>query len=206
MSESTIVSIVPFPIIETKPGIYPGNFRINAANSTSQPELLVIGDSKYHVELDENRTITVPCDSAKVAHSIVEDYIISNLAFDREKEAAPGIFWKPGRHDLTSVTINFSSDLLQARENQQRWFTELVKIADDDWEKTRQHRAISDMQRYAAKSLGMDRPWIIVSKDVNKDIAKKCIACQSIVSIEAIVCPTCKCIIDPEKYKTLQFA
>src|SRR2546422_642883 len=87
MSKSTLVSIVPFPIIEFKPGIYPGKFEIGASKN-GVPEILVIGDSIYHVEIDENRKITVDCPSEKLAASIVEDYIISNLAFSRELDAA----------------------------------------------------------------------------------------------------------------------
>lgn len=206
MSKSTLVSIVPFPITEHKPGIYPGKFHIGASKD-NVPEVLVIGDSKYHVEIDENRSITVTCQSEQLAESIVEDYIISNLAFSRELNSAPGIFWVPGVHTVLDISIKFSEKLKEVRERQVIWFKRLVSIADDDWEKTRQHKTISDMQRFAAKSLGLDKPWIVnAASEVAVMGQAKCFACKSIISSEAIICPSCKFIIKPEEYKNLKFA
>lgn len=206
MSKSTIVSVIPFPLIETKPGIYPGKFEIAAAKPNDF-EILVIGNSVYHVEIDENRTITVPAVSEQIAESIIEDYVIAQIAFSREEDVAPGIFWVPGENTKKDIITKFNEKLEYAKQRQIRWFRELVKIADDDWEKTRKHRAISDMQRYAAKSLELDRPWIIpISINDENSLMTKCVACRSIVSTDAIVCSNCKCILQPEKYKNLQFA
>jgi len=77
-------------------------------------------------------------------------------------------------------------------------------MADDDWEKSRQHKFISDIQRYAAKSLKLVRPWIIST--ITDQGLIKCVACQSNIDSKAIICPNCRCIIDMDKYKTLQFA
>lgn len=206
MSKSTVVSIVPFPILETKPGIYPGIFRIPASKN-GIPEILVIGDSIYHVEVDENRTITVTSQSESIARSIVNDYVSSNLAFSLEDNAFPGIFWIPGVSDLNSILVTYSERLEQARVSQNNWFTKLVQSADDDWEKTRQHKAISNMSRYAARALNLDRPWLINIPQAPLVVESvKCVACDSSVSPVAIVCPNCKCILNMEKYKTLQFA
>jgi hypothetical protein len=203
MSKATLISIVPFPIAEFKPGIYPGFFEIGASNREI-PELLVISDSVYHVEIDENRTITVKCPSEDIARSVVDDYIVSNLAFSVEEDSSPGFFWKPGAHDLVSVMANFAKDLEYQKGRQIRWFKKLVATADDDWEKSRQHKFISDVQRYAAKYLKLTKPWIISSTQEQGFI--KCIACQSSVDAHAIICPNCRCILNMEKYKTLQFA
>lgn len=203
MSKSTLISIVPFPIAEFKPGIYPGFFEVGASNN-GVPQSLIVGDSKYHVEIDENRTISVKCPSEDIARSVVDDYIVANLAYSVEEDAAPGFFWKLGAHDSESIVKNFSTDLEYHKGRQIRWFKKLVEMGDDDWEKTRQHRAISDIQRYAAKSLKLTRPWIISSTVIEGFI--KCIACQTSVDPLAIICPSCKCILNMEKYKTLQFA
>lgn len=204
MSKSTIVSVIPFPLVEVKPGIYPGKFEIPAAGPDSF-QLLVIGNSKYHVEVDEGRTITVTAESEDIAKSIIEDYVIAQIGFSREEDTAPGIFWVPGEHDQTSILIKYSIQLQGAKDRQDRWFKKLVQVADDDWERSRQHRAISDVQRYAAKSLGLDKPWIIAPIPMTISTLK-CVACQSLVTPETIVCPSCKCILNPEKYKNLQFA
>jgi|SRR6185503_15822316 len=203
MSKSTLISIVPFPISEFKPGIYPGNFELKASKDNI-PEVLVIGESVYHVELDENRTITVKCTSEDIAKSVVDDCIISTLAYSAEDEAVPGFFWKPGEHSSRDIINKFAGELEYYIKTQTRWFSKLVQLADDDWEKSRQHKFISDIQRYAAKALGLERPWIIVTKVANEGQIK-CPACQVSINSEAIVCQNCRCIINMDKYKTLQF-
>lgn len=204
MSQATLVSLVPFPINEWKPGIYPGFFEIPASKNDI-PQLLTIGDSVYHVEIDENRSITVKCQAEEIARSVVDDYVISNLQYSAEDDAAPGFFWKSGKHDLGSILKNFQDDVKLAKERQRRWFVRLVKLADDDWERSRQHKAISDIQRYAAKALTLERPWIIKPQEGENGLVK-CIACQSLILSEAVVCPNCKMIRDEEKWKTFKFA
>lgn len=203
MSQSTIVSLVPFPIAEYKPGIYPGFFEIPGAKN-DVPELLVIGDSVYHVELDENRTITVKCTSEDIARSVVSDYLVSNLAYNQEADAFPGLFWKPGAHDLASIIRNYPGDLELFRNRQLRWYRGLVELADDDWERTRQHKFISDIQRFAAKALKLERSWVVIPKVGEGYI--KCPACSSSVPFDAIVCSSCRCILNKEKYDALKFA
>jgi len=204
MSEATLISIVPFPIVEFKPGIYPGYFEIPGARGDDKPVILNIGDSVFHVEIDENRSVTVKCVAEDMARSIVNDYLTSNLSYSEENDAMPGLFWKAGRYELADVLRKFSDDLILARNRQNRWFQELVKMADDDWEKTRQHKFISDMQRYACKSLKLERPWIIIPK-VGEGF-KKCVACATAIPEEAIVCPNCRCILNHEKWAMLKFA
>lgn len=204
MNNATLISIVPFPIAEFKPGIYPGFFEISASRD-EVPEVLVIGESVYHVELDESRTITVKCLADDIAKSIVDDYVVSNLAYSEEDDAAPGIMWVSGKLSRGEILSRFSEAIDNLKGRQRRWFMKLVQMADDDWEKTRQHKAISDMQRYAAKSLRLERPWIIAPSKDNEGMIK-CPACQSFISSLAIVCAQCRCVINMEKWKTLQFA
>lgn len=206
MSTSTLVSIVPFPLREVKPGIYPGIFEVPAAKNNF-PELLVIKDSIYHVEIDENRTITVTCQSENVARSVVNDYISSNLAFSVEDNSLPGLFWIPGEINVTDVMVKHTERLEQAKESQYNWFKKLVQLADDDWEKTRQHRFVSDMQRHAARALQLNRPWLInAAVPPPSEGTIKCVACQSVIPSTAIICAHCKCIINMDKWKELKFA
>lgn len=202
MSKSTLISIVPFPIAEFKPGIYPGFFEISASKN-ELPEVLVIGESIYHVEIDENRTITVKCPSEDIARSVVDDYITSNLAYSADDNAAPGLFWKPGEWNLSKILDGLKNELQEVKARQRRWFIKLVQLADDDWEKTQQHKFISDMQRHACKSLGLERPWIIIPKTTEG--LTKCVACQSIISVDAVICPNCRCILNKSKYESMKF-
>ena len=203
MSKSTLISFVPFPIEEWKPGLYPGNFNIKPAKNDI-PECLVIGDSIYFVEIDENRTITVRNASDEVARAVVQDYLISNLSISLEEQIYPAFFWQEGEWNPIDVLTKLSDKVSFLLGKQREWFVRLVKMADDDWEKTRQHKTISDMQRFACKSLGLSRPWVIVP--VKPGANKECIACRSLVHPEAIICPQCRAILNIEAWKKMQFA
>lgn len=207
---ATIVSIVPFVIEEDKPGIYPGHFVIPASVDES-PQFLHVGESIYHVEVDEDRTVTVKCPPTEMARSLVEDYVKATLAYDERLEAQPGIFWMFGK--ISKMDLMNNNDLLErletAKRQQYNWFKRLIEMADDDWEKTRQHRSISDTQRYAAKALKQDRPWIVSLDSIAKQVvdnSASCPVCKSRISTEAIVCPQCKAILKLEEHKKFQFA
>ncbi len=203
---SSVVSIVPFIIEEYKPGLYPGNFIIPPSKD-GIPEILLVGESIHYVEVDPDKSIPVTNSSHKVATAIVEDYINSQLAV-RTGEAnicGPGIFWKIGKYDLNRLYTECSAELVSARQKQQIWFTRLVEMADDDWEKTRQHKAITDMQRFAAKALKLERPWAVeIQSQVL--VSQTCPACGNSVMSGVVVCGVCKCIINMAEYKKLSFA
>ena len=203
---SSIVSIVPFEIDEEKPGIYPGHFYISPSKNNI-PEILEVEESIGFIEVDESRSVKVTNSSRKVAESIVLDYLNSQIAIPngRTDEVGPGIFWKFGRYTLDRVYKECKTELEIAKLRQINWFTELVKMADDDWEKTRQHRSITDMQRYAAKYLKLERVWIVnIENKILETI--KCPGCESLLSKTIVICPTCKCVLNQEAYKKLTFA
>lgn len=197
----TVVSIVPFLIEEFKPGIYPGFFSIPASKNEF-PEILHVGESVFHVEIDESRSITVKCSPDEIARSLVDDYVTANLEYSIEKNAKPGLFWLPEEYSVVDVVAKFPNKIEEAKVSQKNWFLSLVKLADDDWEKSRQHKFISDMQRFAARALGLTRPWIIVPKVEVASI--KCFACKSDIAPNTIVCPHCKFIVDKELWQTIK--
>jgi hypothetical protein len=206
---ATVISIVPFPIQEHKPGIYPGDFTI-PASKLNEPVVLHLGESVYYVEVDENRSLPVHSSPREMARSLVEDYVTSNLAYNPGDNAGPGVIWKDGMLSASDFKLKFPKELEELIQKQWNWFIKLVKMADDDYEKTRRHQSISDMQRYAAKALNLDKPWII-SQPSEQSILQhsdtmRCAACQSFISKVAIICPQCKMIINEEKWKTLKFA
>lgn len=205
--KSSVISLVPFALEEEKWGIYPGSFKIPAAKNNI-PEILVVGDSIYYVEVDVGRSIPVTTPSYKIAQSIVDDYINSSIGINAaDPTCGPGLFWVIGTFDLNRVYKECTEELEVVRSKQLKWFTRLIEMADDDWEKTRQHRAVTDMQRIAAKILNLDRPWIVSTPETIKAlITKNCPSCQNLISDLTVVCPQCKCIIDIDRYKQFQFA
>jgi hypothetical protein len=199
-----VVSIVPFKISETKPGLVPPLYEIEASVK-GEPQILVIGTAIHYVYIDETRgSLQVRDSSAEVARSIVEDY--SSAQLEIGDGIYPGLFWIPGEYSAKEIITKFPDQLAAAKIAQHRWFLKLTQLADKDWNRYHQHNVISDFQRRAAEIIGLSadqHDWMNQATTLN---STTCPACNALVKIDAVVCSTCRCILNPEKHKTLSFA
>lgn len=195
MSDATIVSIYPMALAEVKPGLYPGRFEIPAAKDSTKPVLFPVGDSVTYtyIPLSKNKHVMTVIPAIEVAASICMDFRIACLGY--QEFAYPGLGWISGKVNKAP------EDLVRSlNEAQNAWFMSLVKLADDDWARNKQQKAISDIQRFAAKALNLRREWVDVLV-----VNQNCPACGSQIRPEAFVCPNCRVIIDPEKAKMFTF-
>jgi hypothetical protein len=202
--QATVVSILPQSIYEQKPGLAPSTYRIDGVEK-GDIEVLIVADNRYimHV-MDQERPITVPVPCDEVARAVVDDYVHSQLAVSDDPPACPGLFWVEGGHTKADIEENFGESLAISRIKQNNWFKNLVHLGDDDWNKYHQHRMISDIQRIAAKDLGLSRDWLSVTDAVD---VPRCPACGSTVAFrEAVICSICRCILNAERYNEFKFA
>lgn len=199
----TVVSFLPIAIpSETKPGLYPGAFALPASDG-KRPVVLHVDNSITYVYLDENRgSLPVRVAAEEVANSIVNDFCKSVPNYING-HASPALFCVPGELTPKQVFDNHKQECIDALEQQRNWFIELVKAADDTWEKFHQHRMISALDRFAANALGEEREWNL---DKRAETHTKCFVCQSVISSDAIKCPICREVVKPEEYKKLQLA
>jgi len=205
MPKATLISVVPFLINEHKP-LFPGVFFIPGVKNVGDINVLVVdGDPIHYVYVNEHMgSLKMVAPVEDVCAAVVSDYIRSCICVD--DEARPGFGWCDGEISVEMLKKEplYTKIVLPLMQQQNRWFKNLVAMADDDWSKYHQHRAISDVQRHAAKSLGLDREWIInVPKPEN---FKTCPACNQTVSIGAVICSFCRCILNPEAAKKMSFA
>lgn len=204
MAFATVVSLVPFPIREPKPGLVPPIFEIAAAKE-GDFELLLIQDAHFGVYIDEARgTLRVTSPASTVAESLCNDYIQGQLM--RNEYAYPGIFWVDGKQTKESIREKYSEELTKAAMAQIEWFKLLVAAADDDWARYHQHKMITDIQRFAGKTLGLTgkRDWLV---DMVPDMPKtQCPACGGTILQNIVICPHCSAILDKERAKQFQFA
>lgn len=206
MSTATLVSLVPFPITEEKPGLIPNRFHIDPSDCVI-PSLLHVEDAAHFIYLDEERgSLRVKDDAEQVARSLVYDYTSAQLAVT--ENAGPGMFWVPGKLKLKDIEEDFAHKIIEASERQKRWFTIICRIADDDFAKYHQHNVISDFQRIAATFLGLnpkEHIWMNLKEEVRVEKVD-CFGCGTPVNLNIAVCPVCTCILDEEKYAKLNFA
>jgi hypothetical protein len=203
---STIVSLLPVAISETKPGLQPAQYFIPAVKDpASDFNLLVVLRGKFPVYIDESRpAIVVPEPSDRIAQSICRDLKVGWPHLEKEV-SEPGLFWVPGKR--TKVEINTDKDckklLDTAREWQNEWFKRLVEEADNYWQQHKARRMISDVQRKAAILLKLDREW-----NIDQEVADSmsvCKFCRSMIHPAAIVCPSCQGILDMPRAKEAGF-
>jgi len=155
-----------------------------------------------YLYLDHDRgSISIPQSPLKVARSVVNDWVEALLGVG--EDAKPGIMAVVGDYPAEAAAITFDAEIKALRAQQVNWFKNLVKIADDDWARFRQHKMITDLQRYACTALNIDREWNI---DVKEEAIVKCPACQSVMPASSVVCPNCRCVMNKEAYDKLTFA
>jgi len=210
-AKCTVISIVPFDILESKPGLIPTDYPIPACPD-DDVVCVTIDQAIHYVYIDKDRgSMRVLDPSYEVARSIIEDYC--NAQLEAGVGCHPGIMWKLGEWTPEQVKVHFAEELAELRRIQNNWFMAIVKLGDDDWEKTRQHHAISDTQRIAAKKLdptnSRQRPWIMINpSDVvpGKIDMTICAACGSDIPTSVVLCRYCGYVLDPERHKEMQFA
>jgi hypothetical protein len=197
----TVISLVPFAIKEVKPQIIPGYFQIPPCKD-GDIQCLPVGESIHWMESPFHKMppIKLTETSVAIARSIVNDYIEAQLATDTD--VSPGLFWVEGHYSKERAKEELRDKISLMRERQKRWFINLVKIADDDWAQSHQHKFISDVQRHAARALGMrDREWLTI---VLESEMVQCPMCKEYVRPDAIIHSACGFIIRPSEYAVLK--
>ena len=202
--ESTVISFLPYDPNPKFPGTLPGFYSITPVDieALKKGDFTVthIPDALDWVNNQNGQAVQRTLLGEQVAGSIVNDHIASSFAADAN--AFPGLKSLPGKHSKEDLKKNFKEELAGLLEAQTRWFVKLTKLADDVWNDPNargKHAAISDLQRYAARIVKPNAPWLV---DIRVDLIS-CPACTGSISDAALVCPLCKTIVKPKEYNAM---
>jgi hypothetical protein len=201
LDKSTVVSILPKLIQERKLTIQPGVFEIQPV-TFEKPSLLVVGSSSWWREVDiDQPLLEIPVSSIQVADSIVKDYCNGLLACNMS-DLMPGIFYVPGELTVAKLKAEHLPLLLKAQTTQNKWYYELIRIADILWSRTNGNPlSISDDARLACKALNIsNKPWL---GDLQSMELIRCVACGALRNPQFPICGSCKAIADPARAKEL---
>jgi len=196
MAQATIISVFPFETVEIKPGLARGYFKLPACPEDKDFIVHHFEDSFFTLRLPATtQHINVPVTSIQIARSIVRDFCMSHVCATHD--AHPGMACLEGKITAPEVISKYKSVVEDIQAKQIRWFEELLKQAQNDWEQFHNQGLISFHQRYAARKLNYDAPWLI---DYNPAAElKECPACFENIHIKAIRCPKCLAILDMKK-------
>lgn len=218
MSLATIVSIYPMEVVERKSShLSPSEVRIPACatkNGVGYPDIppvcVLIKDAKTRFYRMEGEWMEVDVIAFDFARSVVHDYNSSliDIQKDPDNPVGPGIFAIDGSYDREEfirkdgfdpnraalwVKKEFPEALAKAQSSQDEWYKRLVNRADVEFNRTRNSRAVSDLHKFAARRLGVEKEW---SKNaLNVDVIK-CPACRLSIDPLALICPNCKTVIN----------
>ncbi len=200
MDKSTVFSIYPVAIHETKVTIQPGVFNI-PAGTYENPSRLVVGPSSWWRELSADEPLLeIPVSSIMIADSIVRDYA-NGLIECNMNDVMPGLFFLPGEVSIKELKEKNKPILDRAQQKQKNWYLKLVEMADTLWARTQGNPlAISNDMRIAAGELNLTKDWM---KNYTQVELVRCKACGTLNNSQVIVCPNCKVILDAEKFKNL---
>ena len=206
MSKATVVTTLPFQIVENKYGLIPFQYIIPKAEKDDIASLVI--EDGYHLFLiplsdDKAPPMKVTDLSDTIANGLIQDYTNSCLgvSYDPLENGAvpiPGMFWVQGEKYDSQIKKEFPQKVAQAKKNTVAWFERLIKLADDDWAKTHQLKTISDLQRNACNHLGLKREWNFSAFDQKISL---CWACKSSVNPLAIICNSCQAILNKEEFE-----
>ncbi len=201
--KATVCSLVPYEVKDTKPGIIPYEYIVPPSNGII-PSLLVINDASCPLYRgSEMPSFPMIIAGEQIAKSVVDDYC--KAQFEYAPDSYPALFWVPGEFKLgKEILEKFPAEIVKAKKMQANWHEKLFRRAEDTWARNHQFKEISDIQRFAARSLGRTSVEWYVSPD--PVIMVKCPACMTLIEADAIVCRNCKHVLNIEKAKNLAFA
>lgn len=175
--QSTIVSMIHQDLREEKPGLVPNVFTVKGG-TMEQPSVTHIKAAKHFVYLDGDRgSLPVRDASYEIARSIVEDYSSSQLGVS--EGVFPGLCWFPGKLTLDAIKANkeYARILETVRIAHMRWMNELIRMADNDFAKYKQHNVVSGFQRKIAEIMRCDvqkHPWMNTDNSLESDTCGGC--------------------------------
>src|SRR6266566_46039 len=86
------------------------------------------------------------------------------------------------------------AELADARHRLEEFQRRLVAAADLEWERTKNPMFITDLERRAARQLGLEKPWLYDPKPL-----ADCPVCAEKIKHGVAVCRSCGAILDREK-------
>lgn len=134
------------------------------------------------MDLGDKRTMEYRITAREVADDIARE-----INSDSGEGSYHGVFVAAGE-------MPTDSELADARRRLEEFHVRLVAAADLEWERTHNPMFITDLERRAARQLGVEKPWLYDPKPL-----ADCPVCAEKIKHGVAVCRSCGAILDREK-------
>jgi hypothetical protein len=141
------------------------------------------------MDLGDKRTIDVPIAAQEVAQDLCRE-----INADGGEDSFFGVFVAQGEKPD-------DDELAEARRRLAAFYRSMVASADREWERSHSYLFINDVQRRAARHLGLEKDWFYQARETSD-----CPGCGEKVRAGVAVCKTCGAILNREKAAALGLA
>jgi hypothetical protein len=134
------------------------------------------------MDLGDKRVMEIRITAKEIAEDIARE-----INCDSGEGSFHGVFVAAGSEPT-------EAELADARRRLEEFQRRLVAAADLEWERTKNPMFITDLERRAARQLGLEKPWLYDPKPL-----AECPVCAEKIKHGVAVCRSCGAILDREK-------
>jgi hypothetical protein len=134
------------------------------------------------IDMGDKRNMDIRITAREIADDIARE-----INGDSGEGSFHGVFVAAGSEPT-------EAELADARRRLEEFQRRLVAAADLEWERTKNPMFITDLERRAARQLGLEKPWLYDSKPM-----AECPVCAEKIKHGVAVCRSCGAILDREK-------
>jgi len=134
------------------------------------------------MDLGDKRTTDIRITAREIAEDIARE-----INGDSGEGSFHGVFVAAGE-------LPTAAELSDACRRLEEFQRKLVAAADLEWERTKNPMFITDLERRAARQLGLEKPWLYDPKPL-----VECPVCAEKIKPGVAVCRSCGAILDREK-------
>jgi hypothetical protein len=161
---------------------YFGSLEIRSPQSNDAFAITPIRGCTGVMDLGDKRTMEYRITAREIAEDIARE-----INGDSGEGSFHGVF-------VASGEMPTDGELADARRKLEAFHRKLVAAADLEWERTKNPMFITDLERRAARSLGLEKPWLYDPKPM-----ADCPVCAEKIKHGVAVCRSCGAILDREK-------
>jgi hypothetical protein len=182
--QSDVVSLVNISTQKWPPRhrTYFGSLTIQSPEAGTAYAVTPVRACTSLMDLGDKRTMEIRLSAQEIAEDLVRE-----INGDSGEGSYHGVFVAAGPEPT-------KDELADARKKLEAFQTRLVETADLEWERSHNMMFITDLERRAARELGLEKPWLYDPKPM-----ADCPACGEKIRPGVAVCRTCGAILDREK-------
>jgi hypothetical protein len=182
--QSDVVSLVNISTQKWPPRhrTYFGSLTIQSPEAGTAYAVTPVRACTSLMDLGDKRTMEIRLTAQEIAEDLVRE-----INGDSGEGSYHGVFVAAGPEPT-------KEELADARKKLDEFHRRLVEAADLEWERSHNMMFITDLERRAARELGLEKPWLYDPKPM-----ADCPACGEKIRPGVAVCRTCGAILDREK-------